>query len=284
MGKQRRAVGVLKKALDILSFFRLQPEGMTLAEISHLTKITKSTAHRLLLQLEAEGFLQRSEKGRYRIGQSLFQLGLLAAHPLELREAAHSDMSILVHEIGETVNLAILDHTTILILNVIESVHEFRMAAKVGSRRPFYLTALGKSIAAFLVEEKQKSLMQNLPMPLETPTPNSIRDLPKLREELGLIRARGFALDNEEAVVGVRAVAAPIFKGSGEVQGAISVSGPVSRISNERIPRIASTIMRAADSVTLRLGADPQVSRLTAQQHNRELISTESAGKPALVP
>jgi IclR family transcriptional regulator, KDG regulon repressor len=143
---------------------------MTLAEVAELADLNKSTAHRLLSQMEAEGFLQRGDDGRYRIGPTLFQLGLLAAHPLELRMAAYPSMAILAREIGETVNLAILDRTDILILNVIESQYELRMAAKVGTRRPFYTTALGKAIAAFLPEEKLNALIENVPMPLDSRT------------------------------------------------------------------------------------------------------------------
>src|SRR3989442_2759556 len=161
MENERKAVGVLRKTADILSSFRFKPEGMTLGEIADFVRINKSTAHRLLSQLEAEGFLQR-ENGRYQVGQRLFQLGILAPQPLALLRAAHPVMASLAREIGETVNLAFLDRTEILVLNVMESSHEFRMAAKVGSRRPFYVTALGKAIAAFLAKDKLETLLKNL--------------------------------------------------------------------------------------------------------------------------
>jgi DNA-binding IclR family transcriptional regulator len=82
MTKQTEATGVVRKAFEILSYFRLKPEGMTLTELSHLTQINRSTAHRLLAQLHAVGILERIGRGRYRIGQALFHLGLLASQPL----------------------------------------------------------------------------------------------------------------------------------------------------------------------------------------------------------
>jgi len=257
---EKNHVGVLRKTFQILSSFRSRPDGLTLADISNLTAINKSTAHRLLFHLVAEGFLQR-ENGRYRIGQGLFQLGILAPEPLALLKAAYPVMADLAREIGETINLAILDRVEILILHSMESPHEFRMAAKVGSRRPFYVTALGKAIAAFLAQDKQESLLQNLPTPFELPTPNSIQDFVRLREELSGVMDRGYAVDNEEAVLGARAVGAPVFAGSGEVVAALSVSGPVSRISFEHVLAIASHVVRAADSVTTTLGGDPELSR-----------------------
>src|SRR6266404_1569271 len=222
----------VRKTFQILSCFRSRADGLTLADISNITSLNKSTAHRLLFHLEAEGFLQR-ENGRYRIGQGLFQLGILAPQPLALVKAAHPVMAHLAREIGETINLAILDRAEILILNSLESPHEFRMAAKVGSRKPFYVTALGKAIAAFLARDKQEAILDSLAIPFEHPTPNSIQDFMRLRDELSGVRDRGYSVDNEEAVQGVRAVGAPIFEGSGGVVAAVSVSGPVSRISIE---------------------------------------------------
>jgi DNA-binding IclR family transcriptional regulator len=266
MLKQREATGVVRKAFEILSYFRLNPEGMSLGELSELTSINRSTAYRLLSQLHAVGCLERVGRGRYRIGQALFHLGLLAPQPLELRTACDPAMSRLASETGETINLAVLDQTEILILHVIESAHEFRMAAKVGRRLPFYLTALGKAIAAFLPQESLETLLHSLPGPLESRAPNSIRDLTLLREDLDRTRERGYSVDNEEVVAGVRAVAAPIFKGTGEVRASISLSAPSSRIPKERIPSLASSLIREADSVTIQLGGDPSVSRLLASQ------------------
>jgi len=263
-----KPVGVLKKTFVILACFRSKADGLTLAEISQLTGVNKSTAHRLLSHLQAEGFLQR-ENGRYRIGEGLFQLGMLARQPLALLTAAYPVMAALGREIGETVNLAILDGLEILILHAVESVHEFRMAAKVGGRRPFYVTALGKSIAAFLSKIEFDALLGSLSDPLERPTPNSVGDLETLRGELSLVRARGYAIDNEEAVKGVRAVGAPVFRGAGEVVAAISVSGPANRITEEQIPLLAPAVIEGADTVTTALGGRADVSRLAALQEVR---------------
>src|SRR5690348_8786246 len=248
MKSHKNKVGVLTKTIQILSCFRSQPEGLTLAEISSQCGINKSTAHRLLFQLEAEGFLQR-DNGKYRIGQNLFQLGILAPKPLALLKAAYPVMADLAREIGETINLAILDRSEVLILRSLESQHEFRMAAKIGSRKPFYVTALGKAIAAFLTRDKQEDLFRILSAPFEHPTQNSVRDLTSLRKELSVVLARGYSVDNEEAVRGVRAVGAPVFAGSGFVTAAVSVSGPASRISSHQVQGIASQVIRCADSI-----------------------------------
>jgi DNA-binding IclR family transcriptional regulator len=264
MATTQKPVGVLRKTFSILSCFRSRPEGLTLRDIAQLTGINKSTAYRLLLELEKEGFLQR-EDGTYCVGQGIFQLGILAPQPLALLKAAYPVMADLAREISETTNLAILDQTDILILHAVESPHEFRMVAKVGSRRPFYVTALGKAIAAFLTDDKQESLLQNLGIPLKRATPNSVDNLLRLKEELAGVRQRGYSVDNEEAVPGVRAVGAPVFGASGEVTASISVSGPVSRLSVEHVPEIASAVIKAADAITTYLGGTPNLSRRAVQ-------------------
>jgi IclR family transcriptional regulator, acetate operon repressor len=280
MKKHKNKVGVLRKTIQILSCFRSRPEGLTLAEISVLSGINKSTAHRLLFQLESEALLQR-ENHKYRIGQGLFQLGILAPQPLALLKAAYPIMADLAREIGETINLAILDRTEILILHSLESPHEFRMAAKIGSRRPFYVTSLGKAIAAFLSHDKQEILFRNLSVPFEHPTPNSVQDLSGLRNELAVVLARGYSVDNEEAVRGVRAVGAPVFEGSGQVTAAVSVSGPASRISPDHVLGIVSHVVRCADSITTCLGGDPDVSRQGLRggvSSPKEVETTDSIG------
>lgn len=270
MQKNGNQVGVLAKAFEILLCFRRKPQGLALGEISELAHINKSTAHRLLSQMVANGLIERTQEGYYVIGHALFQLGLLAPKPQELRSIAHPVMTELARETGETVNLGILDGSEILAINVIESLHEFRMAAKIGSRRPFHVTAFGKSAAAFLPDAKLEFLLNHIRLPLEAPTPNSVSDLARLREELKMIRGRGYAMDNEECVLGVRAVAAPIFAGNGELEAAMSISGPTSRLSTERIPSLARSVIDAANKITVRLGG---------HQHMIQSLSQQKSGK-----
>jgi len=280
MRKKANTVGVLAKTFEILSCFRRRPQGLTLGEIAESAQINKSTAHRLLSQMVAGGFIERTDDGRYIIGHALFQIGLLAPKPQELRSAAHPVMTELARETGETINLAILDGAEILAINVIESLHEFRMAAKIGSRRPFHVTALGKSAAAFLPDTKLDFLLNHIRLPLEAPTPNSIADLARLREDLRLIRSRGYALDDEECVLGVRAVAAPVFSGNGEVEAALSISGPTSRISTERISSLAVSVMNAANAITARLGGHPRMIQfLSRPDSERATQFSESLSK-----
>lgn len=249
----------MAKSTEILSCFRQKPTGLRLGEIAELTRINKSSAHRLLSQMLEGGLIERTDDGRYVVGHTLFQIGLLAPKPQELRSLAHPVLNDLARDTGETCSLSILDGADIILIDVVESFHEFRMVAKIGSAKPFHLTSLGKSTAAFLPGPKLALLFRSVHLPLEAPTPNSISDLARLREELKLIRCRGYALSDQEYLVGVRAVAAPVFSRHGEVSAALGISGPSSRLSTERIIAMAPSVVSAADRVTERLGGTPHV-------------------------
>ncbi|MGH9405371.1 MAG: IclR family transcriptional regulator [Terriglobia bacterium] len=257
MQPSSRPAGVLAKSAKILACFRQKPGGLALGEICEVTRINKSSAHRLLSQMAAGGLIERSDDGRYVIGRALFQLGLLAPKPQELRSVAHPLLNDLARETGETVSLSILDGPDIILLDVIESLHEFRMVARIGSVKPFHLTSLGKVTAAFLSDAKLGQLFRSLRLPLEAPTPHSVSDLARLRDDLSQIRRRGYALSDQEYVLGVRAAAAAVFSAHGEAEAAVGISGPVSRLSMERLSAMAGSVVSAADKVTELLGGAP---------------------------
>jgi IclR family acetate operon transcriptional repressor len=153
---------------------------------------------------------------------------------------------------GETVNLAILDGQQILYLAVIESSHTFRFASQVGARRPLYCTALGKAILSHLPAEETDDLLRSLSY--ERFTPHTMTQPGRLKKDLLKTRLRGFALDDEEAVLGARCIAAPVFDANARVIGGLSVSGPITRITQEKIAPFASILKKAAQSISRRLG------------------------------
>ncbi len=112
-----------------------------------------------------------------------------------------------------------------LYIEVIESPHEFRLSSRVGTRRSLHATALGKALAAFLPEEQKDRILANIQFqPL---TPKTIMNLVQFRQELGIIRNQGYAVDDEETTLGARCVSAPVLGANREVVAAVSVSGPV---------------------------------------------------------
>jgi len=135
---------------------------------------------------------------------------------------------------------------------VMESSHTFRLVSQVGMRRPVYCTALGKAMLSFIPEEEQQYFFDG--MSFERFTQHTIRGTAQLRKEFALIRQRGYSIDNEEAYLGSRCIGAPIFEASGKIAAALSVSGPTTRVTRERVPVVAAAAKNAAMAISRTLG------------------------------
>src|SRR6266481_913453 len=246
------AVGVISKVFKILEAIQGSPSGLTLKPICDVTGVHKSTAHRFLKHLEHDGYLIRTDTGAYLIGPKFSQLSVRANHRATLQAVARPILWELWKSTRETVNLATLDQGMVLYIEVIESPHEFRLASRVGSRRSLHATALGKALASFLPEEQKDRVLATIQFqPL---TPKTIMNLVQFRQELGIIRNQGYAVDNEETTLGARCVSAPVLGANREVVAAVSVSGPVTRISPAQVPALAAAVMNAARAISSAMG------------------------------
>jgi DNA-binding IclR family transcriptional regulator len=245
-------VGVVGKVLRILEALDASPTGLQLREISQLTSVNKSTAYRFLAHLESEGYLFRDDAGAYIVGPKLARLGAGIAYYATLRKISRLILTQLAKETMETVNLAVLDGHDVLYLEVLESPHSFRMASRPGMHRPPNCTALGKVLLAFLAMEQREEILPMLSF--ERATPRTIPNLARFRKELVRVAQRGFAMDDQETELGARCVAAPVLDESGKVAAAISVSGPITRMTGERIQAFALATKRAARTISARLG------------------------------
>lgn len=245
-------VGVVGKVLKILEALDAAPGGLQLREISQQTRVNKSTAYRFVAHLEKEGYLFRDAAGAYIVGPRLARLGAGIAYHATLRKIGRPVLLALSSQTKETVNLGVQDGHDILYLDVIESPHSFRMASQPGMHRPLVSTALGKALLAFLPSEQREELLPGLEF--ERLTSHSIPNVARLKKELIRIVQQGYALDDQETDLGARCVAAPILDQSGKVAAAISVSGPTTRITRERVAPFAQAIKRAARAISAQLG------------------------------
>lgn len=246
------SVGSLKKLLAILEIIRESPTGLRLKELSERSGIHKSTAYRLLTHLEREGYLGRDEWGIYTIGIKFLELAVHGNWARALRSAARPFLYDLQKGTSETVNLAILNADTMLYVEVLETPHTFRLVSTIGMRRPVHCTALGKALAAFHPEKEEKRLLRSLSF--HPFTPHTIRNRAKFRKELAWVREWRYALDNEETVMGARCIGAPIFNSKQESIAAVSIAGPISRISDEKIFPLAEAVKEAARAISARVG------------------------------
>jgi DNA-binding IclR family transcriptional regulator len=259
-------VGVISKVLRILEALQGSSAGLGLKAICDLTGIHKSTAHRFLKHLEREGYLVRTEAGAYFIGPRLSQMSTRGSQGATLQAVARPILWELWKSTQETVNLAVLDQGTVLYVEVIESPHEFRLSSRVGTRRSLHVTALGKALAAFLPAELRTSVLSTIKF--QPATPKTIMNLVQFRQELEKIRRQGFAVDDEEAVQGARCVSAPILNADREPIAAVSVSGPVTRVSPNQVAALAAAVRSAARAISAAMGFS---------QHESEVVTPRRA-------
>lgn len=244
-------VEVIGKVLRILEALDKSTEGLNLRQISLQTGVNKSTAYRYLSHLENASYLFRQEDGIYLIGPRLAHFGTGIAYHARLRKISRPFLEELWRITKETVNLAILDGQEIIFLDVIESPQLFRMGSQVGMRMSLNCTALGKTILAFMPPDQQEKILASLTF--TRITPRTIMDAAKLRKELIKIRHQGHALDDQEGHLGARCIAAPILDGSGRILAAISVTGPMARITSQKIQLLGTTVKTSAKKISSHL-------------------------------
>lgn len=246
-------VQVLDRVFRILDVLTESGSGIGLPEIADRLDLHKSTAHRLMMVLEANRFVERNPiSGRYHLGSRLMELGLSAVSQLSVYEIALPHLRALVAETGETAHLAVLRDGQVVSLVSAESTQTLRTPVTVGSRTPAHCTSLGKSMLAFGTEEQVEAYLRE--QPLKSYTQKTITKVSRFKAELRLTRERGYAIDNEEREVGLRCIGAPIWNSSGDVIAAVSIAGPAFRISDEQIPTLSKAVVRTATRISTSMG------------------------------
>jgi DNA-binding IclR family transcriptional regulator len=267
-------VGVISKVLLILEALQGSSAGLGLKAICDQTSIHKSTAHRFLKHLERERYLIRTEAGAYLIGPRLSQMSARGNHGATLQAVARPILWELWKSTQETVNLAVLDQGTVLYVDVIESPHEFRLSSRVGTRRSLHVTALGKALAAFLPAEPRENILSTITF--QPSTPRTILNLLQFRQELEKIRRQGYAVDDEEAVQGARCVSAPILNSDREPIAAVSVSGPVTRVSPSQVAVLAGAVTSAARAISAAMGFSQRESEIVDRRRHKKAVSARN--------
>ena len=211
------------------------------------TGLHKATTYRIVVTLLNGGFLERTPDGeRFRLGLRVVALGLGALRDLDFRQAAFPYMQQLVERFQETCTLGVFDRGQVLLLEIVHSRYALTIGDKVGRQMPAHCTASGKVLLAFLPSEVAEPVLN---APLEAYTEKTITSPARLREEFEVVRQRGYALNDEEFEVGLRTVSAPIWDIDGNLIAALSMPGPTSRITPERIPEIAQALVETAEAV-----------------------------------
>ena len=244
----------VRRALSILDYLSDHAEGrgLTLADLARGLDMNKSTLLRLLSPLRDYGLVdQDPETERYRLGLRTLHWAQACLASLQLRSVAVPLLQALMEASRETVHLVVWDHGEVVYVDKVESPNTIRMFSRVGVRMPAYCTAVGK---AFLAHLPEAAFDEVVARGLAPRTTNTLTTPEALRQDLERIRVRGYSIDNVENEPEVRCVGAPVFDHAGRVVAAMSVSGPTSRVTLDRVEELGRLVKRTAEGVSERLG------------------------------
>jgi IclR family acetate operon transcriptional repressor len=238
------------RALSVLEIIARRGEaGVT--QIAEELGVHKSTASRLVSVLERRGFVEQvSQRGKYRLGFGIVRLAGAATAELDLSRFSRDVCERLANDLGETVNIAVLDDGHAINISQVRGMAQVGAHNWVGQRTPLHATSSGKALLAFQPPEVQEAVIAR---GLDRYTDHTVTDAGALRKALAEVRAQGWASTREELEIGLNAVAAPVRDHRGVV-AAISVSGPSYRMGTAILPKVVEQVTEAAAAVSARLG------------------------------
>ena len=243
----------LTRAVRLLEALAKEPGPQGVSELSRQLKMDKSSVSRMLRTLEQGRLVACDETtGKYTLGLGLFHLGQKALRRLDLRTVARDSLVALAKQINECAHLAVRAGDRALYVDQELPGHGANVEVPVGAVAPLHCTALGKVLLAFGPERDRESLLNK--EPIESFTRRTLTDSAALRSHLATVRARQIAFDDEEFSVGVRCIAAPVFGHDGSVIGAIGISGPSPRLSDDRVLQLEQMVRDQALALSRKLG------------------------------
>jgi DNA-binding IclR family transcriptional regulator len=244
-------VPAVDRAVRVLQTLAARGER-SLSELSREIRVSKSTLSSLLATLEQHTLVERDEASRrFRLGPGLAELAMAAAAAHgDVRDAARPQLERLAKLSGETAILHLPSGDGTVVAERVEPMHQLKVVAPLGHRLPAFAGSVAKVLLAALPEEEAEMIVRAGPLPVFTP--RSIVDPETYLDEVARARRRGFAVENQEYLVGVRAVTAPVVGRDGEVIGTLSVVGVGARIAG-RVKELAEAVVAGAAETSQRI-------------------------------
>jgi IclR family acetate operon transcriptional repressor len=254
MGKDPNALTMqsLDRAIRVLDIVS-EGDGVSLTHISRRAGLAPSTAHRIVATLESHGLLQQDrEQGHWLIGVKTFQIGSAFLRNRKVSQVARLFMRELMEATGETVSLAIEDEDNAVFITQFECHSPVRTFHRPGSRVAMHASAVGKALLSCKDEKSIRQFLERAGLPRLTE--KTVTDPVGFERELQITKQRGWSVDDEERITGMRCVGAPILNEHLEVLAAVSVSGPTARMTSERLSEFGPIVKRTAAAITRAVG------------------------------
>ena len=255
----------LRKATQILELVTAEEFGISAAEIALRLKLSRQTAHRTVRALEDMGLLIRAfAHDKYETGPALVKLATTILITSHRRGPWRAILRQVVERTGESCNVAVLDGYEIIYVDRVECEAPLRVQLEVGSRVPAYCTAIGKVLLAYLPPATRKKLLDVIPVKKLTKTTITYRRA--LEAELQKVREQGYAVNNEEFITGIDAIAVPIYDDHGVVVAGVAVHAPSLRVSATAMTRFLPILRDAAKRLSALQQPDAAARRRNGSQ------------------
>jgi IclR family transcriptional regulator, KDG regulon repressor len=233
-------------AMLILKSFSASDGELGIIALATRLGLAKSTVHRLASTLMQAGMLEQNPaNGKYRLGITAFELGSLARSRMDFYGEAKDTLRALREKTTESVHLAVLRGESVIYLNSLESHSAIKVTAPLGKRVSAHTCVEGKVLLAFSEPQAIEAYLRGA---------RNV-DVRQLRTELASVLERGYAIGNEEAAIGVRAIAAPFFGGDNDVVGAIGLAGPATRLTRRSLMSFLPILNASTEALSSRLGS-----------------------------
>jgi len=237
----------VKKAFKILYAISDAPNGLGISDLSKKLKIGKSTVHGITAALEEMGALVRDPfYKRYTLGYSLLELCRTAYGKIELKDLARKPMENLMEKVGETVFLGVLNGDHVTIVDMVESRNEMKITSPPGTRLPLLAGATGRVLLSQIEKEEARKIIQK--KGLVRYTSKTVMDHRQFLREIEKVKEHGCAVDDEEYIPGVRAVAAPLALASSP-PAALWVVGFTSTLDDQKVKTVIREIQETVEEI-----------------------------------
>jgi DNA-binding IclR family transcriptional regulator len=241
----------VKKAFAILSAVSSSKDGMGVSDLAKKLNMAKSTVHGMTSALEELGAVMREPlTKKYKLGFTLLEIGRSAYSQIDLQTSARPVTEELMEKTQTSVFLGILNWDRVTILDIVESRQGLNITAPVGSTIPLLAGAVGKVFLAAMSEQQAAKIVKSKGLPRFTD--NSIVDMDLYFSELNQVKEKGYAVDDEEYILGVRAVASPLM-GLGQLRSAIWAVGFKTGLDEKKMQTLTAETHKAAKTISRRI-------------------------------
>jgi len=245
--EDKNPIQVADRLFGVLEYLATT-DAAGLMDVANHMNLNKSTTHRILTSLQYMGYVKQNDEQKYELTMKIVEISSKVMGRVDVISVVRPKLRLLMEVSGETVHFVKRDGNDAVYIDKVDShQNAVQMISHIGSRIPLFCSGVGKAMAATFTSDDVRNLWKN--SNIVKLTPHTIVDYIDFEDDLSLIRKRGYAVDDEENELGVRCIATDISAHGKEAEFAISISAPVSRMSDDRIAKLSEYMLKTRNDI-----------------------------------